>query len=84
MESNAAELWEQLISSKKLERDRGLVALQRMLESMDPEDFAGLASFVVNQSKNSSDGEKAVPEEIGNFRTFWEQQHAVLSAYAVR
>ena len=83
MESNAAELWEQLISSKKLERDRGLVALQRMLESMDPEDFAGLASFVVNQSKNS-DGEKAMPEEIGNFRTFWEQQHAVLSAYAVR
>ena len=52
MESNAAELWEQLISSKKLERDRGLVALQRMLDSMDPEDFAGLTSMSHLNSSN--------------------------------
>ena len=46
-------IFQQLTSTKKLERDRGLLDLQKHLETIDPETYIALTDFIVERSESS-------------------------------
>lgn len=92
-------IFHQMMSIKKLDRDRGLLELQRHLETIDPDTYMALTAFVVEKSKSStcellgqSDGVNEADQQKSETNnsmdtdsapSHWEYYHAVLSAFKV-
>lgn len=87
-------LFQQMMSRKKLERDRGVLEIQRHLETIDPDTFIALTEFIVVQASsghssfedlcmaNISDSQKD-DMETDTTKIPWEFIHATLTAFKV-
>ncbi|XP_067941524.1 uncharacterized protein [Watersipora subatra] len=83
-------VWEQLTSGKKLERDKGNIGLQRLMEALDPNDLTELINFVTVEAtalatpQSVAEKRNCVPADYrqeSQIIVEWEFHHAVLSAF---